>query len=240
MYISSNYVRLTGLQIKAPARDYRGAIIAAGGCSYLRISYNIIKSVDTSSYTWRNGIQIGASSSGPSYIWNNIIYDFLGTGNYAIYMGHDSNRSGLIANNTVINCYTGIYGDSYGGVDLKNNLVKGCAVPFSSTGNWKTAYNNACDNVDSGIAADDEQNTHESHTFTFVGAADFHLASNDAGALGYGLNLYNDAALAFQDDIDGQDRGGAGAPWDIGADEYVAAGIKIPVAIHHYQQAGGL
>jgi len=66
-----------------------------------------------------------------------------------------------------------------------------------------------------------------SQTFSFVGAADFHLQANDTGALGYGLNLYNDATYPFQDDIDGQDRGGAAAAWDIGADEYVSAAATI-------------
>jgi hypothetical protein len=63
-------------------------------------------------------------------------------------------------------------------------------------------------------------------TFTFVnsGAGDYHLASNDAGALGYGLNLYNDATYPFQTDIDGHDRGGTGADWDIGADQWVPTG----------------
>ena len=76
-----------------------------------------------------------------------------------------------------------------------------------------------------------------SQTFTFVSATDFHLASNDAGALGYGLNLYNDANYPFQTDIDGDDRGGAAAAWDIGADESVAAGGSsiVPLLLYLYR-----
>ena len=66
-----------------------------------------------------------------------------------------------------------------------------------------------------------------SQTFTFVNdtgtyTGDYHLASNDAGARDYGTSL----AGTFTTDIDGQTRTGT---WDIGADEYVAAGgASIP------------
>lgn len=54
-------------------------------------------------------------------------------------------------------------------------------------------------------------------TFTFVNAAadDFHLASSDAGAKGYGTA--DPGSGAFSDDCDGFARG---AVWDIGFDEY--------------------
>jgi len=57
-----------------------------------------------------------------------------------------------------------------------------------------------------------------SQTFTFVdtGSDDYHLASNDAGALGYGTDLSNDPNLPFSTDIDDDKREGN---WSIGADE---------------------
>lgn len=60
-----------------------------------------------------------------------------------------------------------------------------------------------------------------SQTFTFIDEVNdnFHLASNDAGARDYGQT--NPGSGLFTDDIDGQTRSGT---WDIGADEYVAAG----------------
>jgi hypothetical protein len=61
---------------------------------------------------------------------------------------------------------------------------------------------------------------------TFVGSGNYHLSSSDTEARNNGTNLYNDSYYAFQTDIDGQDRGGSGAVWDIGADEYVAAGTS--------------
>jgi hypothetical protein len=51
------------------------------------------------------------------------------------------------------------------------------------------------------------------------GSEDLHLASGSA-LIGVGTNLYNDANFPFQNDIDGQDRGGSGASWDIGADQF--------------------
>jgi hypothetical protein len=58
---------------------------------------------------------------------------------------------------------------------------------------------------------------------TFVGSGNYHLSSSDTEARNNGTNLYNDSYYAFQTDIDGDDRGGSGAQWDIGADEYAAA-----------------
>jgi hypothetical protein len=55
-----------------------------------------------------------------------------------------------------------------------------------------------------------------SQTFTFAGAGNYHLASTDAGARGYGVS--NPGSGLYSDDIDGQTRS---APWDIGADQYV-------------------
>lgn len=60
-------------------------------------------------------------------------------------------------------------------------------------------------------------NSRASQTFTFVNAAggDYHLASTDAGAKGYGTA--DPGSGLFTDDCDGFPRG---AVWDIGFDEY--------------------
>jgi hypothetical protein len=50
---------------------------------------------------------------------------------------------------------------------------------------------------------------------------DFHLNASDTVAKNKGTDLSGDSYLPFSDDIDGQTRSGT---WDIGADEYVAAG----------------
>jgi len=102
---------------------------------------------------------------------------------------------------------------------ISANPLTGAGYGFYGTGTTD-CYNNASDdNTAPGT------NSRTGQTFSFVDAdnKDFHLQATDAGAKGYGLNLYNDATYPFQTDIDGQDRGGSGATWDIGADEYVAA-----------------
>lgn len=127
------------------------------------------------------------------------------------------------------------YGNTYNYVDAqacKNCIsatpLAGAGYGFVSTGS-KDNYNNASDdNTAPGI------DYRRAQTFSFVDAAngDFHLQSTDAGAIGYGKNLYNDSFYPFQTDIDGQDRGGSGAQWDIGADEYVAGGASSK-SMHH-------
>ena len=165
------------------------------------------------------------TNTGPFYVVNNIVFDIPGTGSYGILTENGTtNQAAFIYNNTVVDCTSGIGNSRYQQQTLKNNIVKGAtSSPFY--GDWLLASNNATNVADSQIAAATETGTRESQTFTFVNEAtdDFHLASNDAGALGYGLNLYNDADYPFQTDIDGQDRGGAAATWDIGADEYVSS-----------------
>jgi len=76
---------------------------------------------------------------------------------------------------------------------------------------------------------------HISHTFTFVnsGGDDFHLASNDAGAIDLGTDLSADAIYPFNDDIDKCVRSGS---WDIGFDEYVA--YSINAALGSYDVSG--
>jgi len=56
-----------------------------------------------------------------------------------------------------------------------------------------------------------------SRTFTFVDAGndDYHLADNDVGARGTGVDLSADAVFAFNDDVDGDTR----TAWDSGFDE---------------------
>ena len=55
-------------------------------------------------------------------------------------------------------------------------------------------------------------------TFMDESAMDFHLAPDDTAARDQGVNLSNDANLAFLDDIDVDSRP-QGVGWDIGADE---------------------
>ena len=92
------------------------------------------------------------------------------------------------------------------------------------------ADNNATEDFDSGVISGNYNasgdgtapgaNSRINQTFTFVasGSDDFHLASNDAGALDFGTDLSADGSFAFDDDIDFETRSGS---WDIGFDEFI-------------------
>ena len=92
------------------------------------------------------------------------------------------------------------------------------------------------------------QTTNVTGTPTYVDSAndDFHLDSGDTVAKDQGTDLSADGNFAFDDDINdgvmgagkaGETRSGT---WDVGFDEYVAAGgLSIPIAMHHYRQLAG-
>lgn len=231
IYITENYVQIIGLQLVTTSNvsrtSYCCGIWWCEGVSGIA-SHNIIKhgSSATNSY----GIYSGSGSSGPFYLYNNITYDFITTGSNGIYASNETNQECYIYNNTIKNCTVGVLTGRYDQHDIKNNLVSGCTTAFQ--GYFRNSYNNATNNASLGVeySALAESNNHTSHTFSFVGAEDFHLQASDTGAKGLGLNLYNDANLPFQTDIDGQDRGGSGATWDIGADEYML-GTRVRVLV---------
>lgn len=112
-------------------------------------------------------------------------------------------------------------GGSYGFVEAATMKVVNCLATGVSligfVGTFAAGSNyNAEDDGNGAPGA----NSRSAQTFTFVNAAsdDFHLASTDAGAKGFGLS--DPGSGAFSDDIDGQTRSGS---WDIGFDQYVAA-----------------
>jgi hypothetical protein len=124
----------------------------------------------------------------------------------------DTTRAIWESNNIAgtINVYNCTFKNWYAGV-FQNSLtvrVKNCGFV-------------GCTTSTSGTITD--ATTNSTTTPTFAASTEFHLASLDTTWKGAGTNLYNDAQYPFQDDIDGQDRGGAAASWDIGADEYVSS-----------------
>lgn len=226
IYITESYVQIIGLQLCTTTyagRNYCTGIWRHEGTSGVD-AFNIIKPGAVRDYS--RGIYVGSGCTGPFYIYNNVIYNFSGTSNIGITVDNEVvNTECYIYNNTLVNCLLGILTGRWQAHDIKNNLVSGCTTAFQ--GNFRNSYNNATNNSSMGGEYDAlaESNNHTSHTFSFVGAEDFHLQSSDTGARGLGVNLYNDANYPFQTDIDGQDRGGSGAQWDIGADEYAAAAV---------------
>jgi len=97
------------------------------------------------------------------------------------------------------------------------NTLNYCASEDATANDW--------DNGGSG-------NNQINQTFTFEGAADIHLAAGDSGAKDLGTDLSATGDYQFDDDIDGTTRSGT---WDIGFDEYVAAGGSIvPLLMQYY------
>ena len=201
-----------------PFQIYNTAVVMR-----LIVTNSIFKMINSENYSgWSDGITGWyGGAAGSVFIIVNCIFDGIrstGTSGSSGYL-QDGAGTSYLYNCTFNNCQHGPWGYS-GTMYCKNCLANACPG-----GDFMEV--NVCTNcASSDGTADDTDGSggsgnRISQTFTFAGAADFHLASNDAGALGYGLNLYNDAAYPFQTDIDGQDRGGAAASWDIGADEYV-------------------
>jgi len=221
-----SYVRVIGIAVYLRYADEGQtaavSINAYSGESY--ISANICKMEDG----YQSGIGI-RTAGGTAYIYNNIIYGFDNFDSGSLSSGgiagtKYSDGTAYVYNNTLVDCDSGLISqDENGGtIYAKNNLCYSCGVPAVGEFAAGTDYN-ATDAAAMGYTVVGGGNIHDelSQTFTFAGTSDYHLAATDAGAKGYGVNLYNDANLPFQDDIDGEDRGGSGATWDIGADELI-------------------
>lgn len=158
-------------------------------------------------YGFQPGVTTGAG--GICKTWNCIAIDcsqgFVGAGT-----GHE------FWNCTAADCVTSGFTEDVPCV-LKNCLSKGASVGFIGT--FTGSSNNAEDDGNGAPGS----NPRSGVTFTFVNAAadDFHLASTDTGAKGFGIS--DPGSGAFDDDIDGQTRG---ATWDIGFDQYVPPSIE--------------
>lgn len=202
---------------------------------------------------WRRGLSAGASSyfhcrgcyirkngggtnyvfggiyvSNLNYDWqfiNNIIVSdtvYNNTSNAGILLeGSTGAGDVLIANNTIIGFAYSVHQQStLPRLRYINNISQGAAIQsYAINSTTKTCdYNISDGNYDTG-GAHDKKNT----TVTFE-AGGYKLDSTDTAAKDAGLDLSdsdNNPWFPFIDDIDGDTRT---APWDIGADEYVAGG----------------
>ena len=222
--ISEEYVRLDGLQFDTGAS--RSIIISvSAGTGEIRISNlfstNTFRSIDIYS--------VGALTI---KVWNAVLY-VSGGGQYGAILLNDADATLYCYNVTAYHAggYLAFY-QTAGSMNLVNCLgVSGIAQAFYGT----MASVTYCASNDA--TADDWSGAGNriNQTFTFVDSAngDFHLASTDAGARDYGVS--DPGSGLFSDDIDGVARSGS---WDIGADEYVAAGGGLSIsAARSYTQA---
>lgn len=162
-------------------------------------------------------------------IYNNIIYDASLDGiSIALNIG-----DAVIANNTIVNCVNNVNCGALT-VTFENNLSYGGSTMDFKFPNFANGYNNA-DSDSTGEDADWGDGSGNvpgiDDPFNNLGADDFTITAE--GVIGRaGLDLSTD----FEDDFFGVTR----SNWTIGACEFISPPTNVPVAIHHYKQAGGL
>ena len=134
--------------------------------------------------------------------------------------------------NTLVSCNTGSHIDGVAGNhNLTNNLYYNCGIDiFGFDAARDTATYNATSNSTLG---DDVTGTGNrvSQTFSFLTAGDYHLASGDTGAKGFGTDLSADAIYPFNYDIENAIRNGT---WDIGCSQTIATLLKRPRSRYIY------
>ncbi len=115
-------------------------------------------------------------------------------------------------------------GGVYGFVEAATMKVVNCLATGCSTSGFVGTFASGSDyNAEDDGGGAPGAHSRSSQTFTFIDAAsdDFHLASTDAGAKGYGTA--DPSSGVYDDDIDGETRG---ATWDIGFDQYIEPPIE--------------
>jgi hypothetical protein len=227
LVIGDNYVIIKGLAIATTSVD-RGRCIGfsgnfANGANLVVISHCVIKGTDNTTDIVAQGGGIFLANASQDYlntqIFNNIIYDF--TSSYADASAAICARqfagTAKIYANTIHNCDVGVYRSSTCAATLKNNIFAG-ACTKDAVGTITDTYCSTTNDNTKGLTAAGTGNRF-GQTFTFVNelSDNFHLASDDTGAIDFGVDLSADTP-AVGDDIDRTARSGI---WDIGADEYV-------------------
>lgn len=221
---SQDFTRIVGLQVECRGTGtFCGSGIDARSHQGVSIERCIVRSVYAGSGSSDPGHGIWIiDSTGASRAINNTVYGFTCAGAFGITF--NDYAGGLLANNTVSKCDVGISG-GVGFETAQNNVVFACTTHAWVNGTWATATNNASD--DGTHPGTSGQTGTPLVVNTTTGSEDFHLQAGDTVCRGHGVNLSG----TFTIDIDGQTRT---APWDIGSDQYVAAGL--PAAVYDYYQ----
>ena len=203
--IREEYTKIFGLQIDCTSKPSGSSGIHIYS-NYTYIGYSIIRNAE-------RGIKPFLSSR-IVYMWNSIIINCW----RAIDNDDDTSSSQYAYNITAVGS------DNHGILRClaKNCLCKG----YSSACFYGLASGSDYNASDDDTGDDWGSYGRANQTFTFVDEVNdnYHLDSSDTGAKDYGTDLSSDPYLSFTDDIDGETRSGT---WDIGADEYVAAGGTI-------------
>ena len=216
IYISTDYARIEGLQIKITRDGDNGNAIHVNNQNInndIRISNCIIKAVITGG-TYHAGIYI-ENSNAIVKLWNNIIYDWK-------YQGLDpyNNAIECAYANTVYAYNNTVYNNDAGFVSIVATTVLKNNLSYNNTKNYTGIFDevNSTNNLSGPQQINSPGvNPRQNQTVIFVSELDddFHLSPSDTGARNYGVA---DPGIGlFSDDIDGQMR--PNTMWDIGADQ---------------------
>ena len=216
--VQDGFARIQGLLVGITGDDnnHTGIMAATGDSPWIDRCIVKYKAATHTYGSSSHGINGGVDRSTNLFVSNCLViwkYGATKTGNSAIQTENHTAGKTYLYNCTVAgDGFNVSFKDGYGDIVAKNCLSYNGGTDFSGVFDASSDYNASSDTTAPGT------HSRVSQTFTFVDAAtdDYHLASGDAGAKGFGTDLSADAHLAFSDDIDGDTRA---APWDIGMDQ---------------------
>lgn len=219
LYLLEDNVRMDGLQVEATGTGEQNMGIRLVGGGVFWISNCILRS--TGAEPEAGLYLLGITSGATVHLRNTVLYDW----RYGLYFdSYGTVINGTIYNNTILHCTKvtnphGIYiANSAAGNNLrfKNNICNGNTTDYFIQDPEETS-----NNISEDATSPDTAYRNKAVTFIDEVNDDFHIAASDTNAKDAGVDLSADTYFPFSDDIDGETRSGT---WDIGADEYVAAG----------------
>jgi len=203
---TSLYIKIEGIQFKETATatwSYRACFYTSYNAGHnLEFDRCIFYNVSNGGGQYTVGIELFTSTGAIDVKIQNCAFFRSGTGGLSrgIWNGDASAGTVYTYNNTFKNFDEGIRQDATNTHNVKNCGFANCTTPISGTVT---------------------EVTNSTITPTFISGKEFHLDSTDTTWKDAGTDLSADAGVINSLDIDGETRTGT---WDIGADEFVAAG----------------
>jgi hypothetical protein len=232
--IAVNNVHLLGMQIEAVSPTAGGRHCLWTSASEVWIARCFVRGHGNATYDQRG---IYGNTAGTVKIWNCILVGFsTGSNSGPIYT--TGGGTFLVYSTVGIGGETGFWNSS--GTAIAKNCYFGGSGYSSSSDYYGTITKTTCASEDSSGTSGLQNIALSTATFANVtgGSEDFSLVTGSA-LIDVGTDTSGDAApLNFTDDIKGTARG---ATWDVGADEYTAAGggAVVPIIMAQMNQFGG-
>lgn len=215
LYIRADYTRVTGIQIRSTtSAEYNTCVpIRVYASQGTLITNSIINCHTDYWHCYTDGIDI---STEPAELRNVVVYR---TGTGLVGGGRMQGIVSGSANVTLSNVTVCGFSTNYTSYSTGTVVATNCISQASLATGYAFATSTGSDYNLSDRADAPGTTVYNSKTLTFINSAagDFHLAAGDTDAIDMGTSLSG----TFTDDIDGVTRSGT---WDLGADEYVAAG----------------